>query len=267
MRDSYRFQEILNILDEKQTISIKCLSNIMHTSLSTLYRDLNQMEKAKLIIRMSGQIKKSEQKYTPSSFDFRANMQAAEKHVLAKCAADIVVPHSTIFMDASTTVAQIVDYLNPKDDITAITNSLYTADKLRQKRIRTFFLGGNLVKHSCAVGGVLSKNELNRYQIDAFFFSAYGVNSLGNVSTSFEDESILLRWLFKKQIFSVFLCDSSKFGRSSHFKVANYNDIDIAILTQSPPGDLLPPHCTIINSVQDLLDDTKYLSGNRVGGE
>ena len=56
--------------------------------------------------------------------DYRKALNAEAKASIGKRAVDLLVPGSTIFVDASTTAANMIDAMSPDLGITVLTNSL-----------------------------------------------------------------------------------------------------------------------------------------------
>ena len=183
-----------------------------------MYRDLREMENQGLVIRGNGGAVRVAEEKANLPLDFRKTVQAQEKAKIAQKATELIRPHTTIFLDASTTAAGMAEYLDPGMGITVLTNGLMTAVRLKETGIRTFCVGGSLIGNSVAVVGKLTDDFLEHFSIDMLFFSALGVDERGLIIDSSEQESFLRRRLLQKPLTSVFLCDHSKFGKRSVFK-------------------------------------------------
>ena len=99
---------------------------------------------------------------------------------------------------------------------------------------------GRMNLNLAAVGGALAIEAASNFNIDVMFFSAYGVNDRGMIVDTSEPETQLRSYLLKNAATSIFLCDSSKFGRSAMYNVAplsqvNYMITDGAVPSQFPP--------------------------------
>ena len=64
--------------------------------------------------------------------------------------------------------------------------------------------------------------------------TAHGVNDAGFIVDPSEKETNLRRYLLKNAAVSVFLCDGSKFGRSSIFNIAPLHQVDYLVTNAGP---------------------------------
>lgn len=239
VRREDRFQLILNLLGKENFITVEDLSRRFYISLPTAYRDLRELERRKLIIRGGGGAMLVAPEKANLPLDYRKTLNAEAKASIGKRAVDLLVPGSTIFVDASTTAANMIDAMSPDLGITVLTNSLMTAVCLRVAGIRTFCVGGHLIENSVAVGGKIAADVVDQFSIDMMFFSAYGVDDTGVIIDTSEIESSLRRYILRKPVTSVFLCDRSKFGKHSVFRIASLDMVDY-VITDAPMPDGYP---------------------------
>ena len=77
---------------------------------------------------------------------------------------------------------------------------------------------------------------MDRFRIDMMFFSSYGVDAKGVIIDTADAESTLRRRILQKPVESVFLCDQSKFGKSSVFRIASIAMVDYVIANAPLPA-------------------------------
>ena len=234
-------QRILELLGEGAFVTVESLCRTFYVSHPTIYRDLRELERQKVIIRGNGGAVRVAEEKTNLPLQFRQSRQIREKELLARAAVKLVVPGSTIFLDASSTAACMADWLDPAMDITVLTSGLLTAIRMKNAGIRTCCLGGLVSSNSMATGGKLAYDMLAHFRIQTLFFSAYGVDHKGIIADSSEEESHLRRYLLRKNLTSVLLCDGSKFGRRSTFRIAAMNDVDYLVTDGPVPKEFPQP--------------------------
>lgn len=205
------------------------LSHMLYVSIPTIYRDLREMSKRNLIIYANGRVQQTSDDTVTTPLDFRESVHAEEKAAIAAAAAKLIRDNSAIFIDASTTAANLIVHLQQFENLIVLTNGLVTAMSLKQVGVRTYCVGGALVENSLAVGGRIASEMVNQFQIDTMLFSAYGVNDKGIIIDPSEEETNLRRHILGMAKTSVFLCDKSKFGKNSLFNVAPLSDVDYLI--------------------------------------
>ena len=236
MQREERLRSMLELLRSEGFATVEELSRKFYISLPTAYRDLRELEREKLIIRSGGGAipVMAEKAHLP--LDFRQIMNVSAKVRIGQGAAAFLEPGSVVFLDASSTVASMVPFMDPKLDLTVLTNGLLTAVQLREVGIRTYCVGGRLVDNSVAVCGKLACDVIDQFAIQKLFFSAFGVDGRGVIVDMSETESSLRRYILNMPVTSVFLCDHSKFGRSSVFHTTPLEMVDY-VVTDAP----LPP--------------------------
>lgn len=233
-----RFQKLLSYLDENEFITVKNLSEKLNVSMPTVRRDLSELAARNQIVRShGGAMRAGHQGNTAPPIDFRRSVNAREKAALARAAVRFIRSNSVIFIDASTTVAYLTDHLEPFRDLIVITNSLTTAVHLKNRGVRTYCLGGEVLPDSMAVAGRVAMEAVANFNIDVMFFSSYGVNSQGVIVDSSENENELRRHVLQNCGTSVFLCDDSKFGKSAVFNLESLSSVDYMITNGMPPAE------------------------------
>ena len=240
LRDE-RLQDILEVLRVRGFVTGKDLSRKFYISLPTVYRDLRELERQGLIIRNGGGVIPVKEGKAHPPLNLRQVVNVDAKDAIGRCAARLLRPGCTAFLDASSTVASMVGYLDPAWNVTVLTNGLMTAMQLQAAGIRTCCVGGALIDNSVAVCGRIAEETVDRFSVDIFFFSAYGVDHRGDIVDMSGAESAFRRRLFQKPATSVFLCDASKFGKRSIFRVVPLGAVDYVISDAAPPAGIPSP--------------------------
>ena len=232
-----RFQKILSILAENEYETVKNLSEKLGISMPTVRRDLAEMAAQNLLLRSHGGAMRVDAKQITPPVDFRRSVNAREKGSIAKAAAAFVRSNSVIFIDASTTAAHMVEYLDNFRDLIVVTNSLSAAVHLKTAGIHTYCLGGEVIPSSVAVGGRIAVEAASNVNIDTMFFSSFGINDNGMIVDPSEEETELRAYLLRHVGTSVFLCDESKFGQNAVHNLASLSEVDY-VITNAP----IPQH-------------------------
>ena len=228
-----RLQKLLEILEKTEFSTVEYLSRELHVSMPTIRRDLMELSNRNLIIRSHGGAMHVPAEDTTTPVDFRKSTNSKKKALLSREAIKYIHSNIVIFIDASTTAAYVCDSLKGRQDLIVITNSLMTAAHLKNLGVRTYCLGGEVIGSSSAVGGALAIETVSNFNIDVMFFSAYGVTQEGMIVDTSEEETQLRHFILKNTATSVFLCDSSKFGRSAVYNLASLSEVS-CMITDGP---------------------------------
>lgn len=224
-----RYDKILEIINEEVYTSAQNLSKRLFVSLPTIRRDLAELQKRNLILRSHGGAKKIDTDHTVLPLDFRKTVNYTEKRRLCERAAKFIKDNDIIFIDASSTTIQMVDFIADKRAITVVTNSLALSVELHKKHIKSFCTGGELLNHSLGYAGDYAEEFVKNFNFDVTFFSCRGINSSQMIVDASLPETSLRRRVLDLSDKAVFLCDHSKFGVRAPYNLMSANDVDYII--------------------------------------
>lgn len=221
-----RQNEILQLLQQRKSMTVQELSKLLFTSESTIRRDLNELEKSGKVRRTFGGVVLEETLNKEVPLLLRRSQNHEAKQKIAAKAADLVDNDQVVFLDASSTVAHIVPFLSKFSDLTIITNSPNTALELGNLGIRTYCTGGLLLDASQAFVGAEAEDFVRRFNADIMFFSSRGVDLEGNITDSSAEESHLRKVMLANSQKKYYLYDTSKLGKRYLYNLCTTKDID-----------------------------------------
>lgn len=220
-----RQNSILEIIRSRKYCTIKYLSEQLFVASITIRRDLTEMESAGLVARCYGGVTIPDHENREVPFEIRNKSNFAIKANLAKKASKLIRDGDVVFLDASSTVSHITDYLSAEQNLTIITNSTLISEKLKEKHIRCYLTGGMPVENSHALVGSIAEQTLSGLYANVCLFSAQGIDEGGMISDQSEAESSLRRLMIKNSKKQFFLFDSSKYNKRFAFKICTAQDI------------------------------------------
>ena len=220
-----RQNTILEIIQSRKYCTVNFLSKQLFVAPITVRRDLIEMESAGLITRCYGGATIPEYENREVPFEVRNKSNFSIKDKLAKKAAKLIHTGDVVFLDASSTVSHITEYLSAEQNLTVFTNSMLIVQKLKEKRIRCYLTGGMPVENSYALVGSIAEQTLLDLYANVCFFSAQGIDERGIISDQSEAESALRRLMIKHSNKQYFLFDSSKYAKRFAFKIGSASEI------------------------------------------
>ena len=224
-----RQERILEILEEENYITAIKLAKTLYVSLPTIRRDLNELSRKGLIIRHHGGAKKINPDKVVMPVEFRKSVNYKEKRKLCESAVKLIKDDYIIFIDASTTTLQMVDFIPQSSPITVVTNSILISTTLTKKGVKNYLTGGELQQNSMCYAGVFAENFIKNFNFNLTFFSCHGVDENLNIVDTSLLETSLRKAVISQSERSVFLCDSSKFKVKAPYNLININEIDYVI--------------------------------------
>jgi len=232
-----RLNLILKALQDRQTLSLKEIIELTHSSRDTARRDIVKLTENNLVERNYGGISMPNTFKKLDSYLQRSDEYVNTKKSLAKRAAVFANQATQIYLDVSTTVEFMPKYLtNP--NLFAVTNSLDIADQLiRNSPCKTRILGGNLDSEKRCVTGTRPCLDLENYTFDYAFLSSVGIDEEG-IYYAYDDDIDYKTKIRKQAKKLVLLLDSRKVNVKHNFKVLNLNQIDYIITNDNLPQKL-----------------------------
>lgn len=230
--------EILNILNEAKSVEIGELADKLFVSPSTVRRRLEELQKKGLITRTHGGAKlNSEYSFFPA-FNSRIGQNSMEKAQIALSAIRFIKNGDVIFLDGSTTSFFIAKYLSDFQHIRVITNGIQHLSLLSGNDMTVYSTGGYIsAANRTVLVGHYAEETIKKFHADVAFLSARSVAEDGEIYDVFEEENFLRNCMREHADKKVFLCDSTKFGRTSPYRLCSVNDFDCIISDKDIRGN------------------------------
>lgn len=233
-----RLDIILLNLQEKNSLTLQEIIDLTGSSRDTARRDIIKLVNNNMAVRNYGGLSLPSSYNKLSVFLDRMDKEKAEKQCIAKMASHLVQSREFLYLDVSTTVSFLPQYLKQFDSLYTITNSIDIADKLlRQTDSEVRLLGGSLDREKRCVIGTKALSDLTDYHFSKAFLSADGITQQG-VFYSYDEDIEYKRQIKKRTDQLVLLLDHKKINATHNFHVFNLKDIDVLITTVTLPKKL-----------------------------
>jgi DeoR family fructose operon transcriptional repressor len=191
------------------------------TSIATLRRDLNMLEKEGIIDRVHGGARLAAGSSVEVAFEEREKENLPAKKAIAEAAFLRLRPYSTIFLDAGTTVLQLARRLRIAPmPITVFTNGLVVAQELLNvPKIRVMVLGGQLRAENASIIGPHAETMLDRLWFDQLFLGAGAISADETIYSVDLGEATLNAKMLARSAERFILVDATKFGHAATYAV------------------------------------------------
>lgn len=220
-----RLDKIIEILERKKHCTINFLASQLYVTPITIRRDIAILSEQGRVSKCYGGVSIVTHSNREVPLAVREAYNSDTKAAIAANAARLITKGSTIFLDASSTAAHIVDFLTPEQGVTVITNSIKTLMRLAERQITAYGTGGRLLHNSLAFAGAKAETTVSTMHADFMFFSSQGITLDGNITDFSEAETQLRQVMMSRADKCYFLCDSSKVGKTFLFQVCNISDL------------------------------------------
>lgn len=217
-----RYQMILQLLSERDAVTVAELSVILDSSESTIRRDLNTLADMGKLNKVFGGATALHPGtgVTETAFETREGEMSEEKTAIARYAATLVHDGDFVFIDAGTTTYRFIDFLtNAKANY--ITNGVAHARKLIQKGLDTYVISGRIKPFTEAVVGATGLELISRFNFTKAFVGTNGIDIDAGYTTPEIDEGMIKEAIVKHSYMAFILADHTKFRRVFPVTFAN----------------------------------------------
>ena len=222
-----RQQYILEKLDREHIVKLNDLTKQLNCSISTVRRDLSQLEEKGLLIRVHGGAKRNYSIQTEIEMEEKRSKNVQSKQLIGQLAASIIKNQEIIYLDAGTTTYEIIPYLKEFTDLKVITNGLAHAQLLTDLHIETIQIGGQVKEKTRAIIGSVAQKQLQQYRFNKAFIGINGIDYEYGYTTPDLEEAAMKKLAGKQANQCFVVADHTKFHHVSFAKVGELDDYSL----------------------------------------
>ena len=211
-----RHSMIIKAVNERASVTIAELAEMLDVSASTVKRDLIILANEGKIIKVRGGAMSRNESFTSveKNVEEKASICTEEKMTIAKYAAELIENGDFVVLDAGTTTEKMIDYLNVKD-VTFVTNGFIHAKKLARKGYKVFITGGEIKASTEAIVGAECVLTLKNYNFTKCFMGTNGISLTAGFTTPDVNEARVKSAAIESSREVYVLADHSKFDEVS----------------------------------------------------
>jgi len=238
-----RQARILELLASRGFLTVREVAEATGVSEITARRDLVELEERRALKRTHGgamTMRDGQVEIFDASeptFDARRRRNSKAKVAIARAAAQLVKPGSTIALDVGTSTLELARCLAEVGEIKIVTNNLRAASLLADSPHAVYVPGGRVRGKELSVYGSVTADQIRAYWFDIAFIGVSGVTEAGLFDYSPEDTEIKRIYMERaKRV--VVLCDAQKFGHHSMVQVAPLSAFQVLVTDEAPQPSL-----------------------------
>ncbi|WP_207782806.1 DeoR/GlpR family DNA-binding transcription regulator [Phytoactinopolyspora limicola] len=235
---SERHRVIIDLLDERGTVSVAELGQTLDVSEMTIRRDLLELERTGVLRRVHGGATSVGGRAYEPPFRVREGQKTAHKRGIAVAAAGLVEHGDAIALDVGSTVLMMADALTSVRQLTIVTASLRVAWSVAsthalEQTARLILTGGVVRAEEFSLTGQAASDTYRSMRLDKAFVGVGGLSpTVGATEFNLEDAEVK-RTMIRSARKVIVLADATKLGRESFAHFAHVSDIDTVITDQT----------------------------------
>lgn len=240
MLQAERLERIQEYLVTNKYASIAELSEFFHTSPSTIRRSLRELEQKKIVenIRGGAVLAGSGNTFEPP-YSIKRQRNEAEKKRIAAYAASLISGNCSIFLDASSTVRELVQTLRHKQDVTVCTNDVQiAADLSLAPNLTVLVTGGVLRQGYYSLSGFFAEQFIAHTQVDYAFMGIDAISPNNAFMLTNTEEVGIKRKIGQHSKELIILADHEKFNHSAFVRTWDFSEASLAITGKELPDNI-----------------------------
>lgn len=250
MNFQQRKQLIVQTVEERGSVEVSELADLLQTSEMTVRRDLVQLAASGLLYRTRGGAMKVSLATDKHRFASKTAVNAERKDYICQLAAQEIQEGDVIFMDCGSTVFRLCPFIRNKR-ITVVTNSLPVVAELMASEVTINLVGGEVDKERQAVHGLIAEEHMARYRANRAFIGVDGISLEHGLSANSEKEASTATAMARQTEKVYLLCDSSKLETNKYLYFAPLSLFDVLITDKETAPDTVAAYrqagITLIN--------------------
>lgn len=237
-----RCNQIIAMLKQDKSLSVRELCNRLEASEATIRRDLTRLEQDGILERTHGGAIISDEVsiIEEPSFYQKETEYHEEKVRIATYAYQTLEPNETIFLDAGTTTLEMARLIGESDiPLVIITNSVIACQYIaKNENVQLYSLGGEIRNHTLATVGQITLDGIIRFNTNKAFIGVNGISIEKGLTTPHIAEAEVKHAMMRQASEIIILADHSKFQQVTLCKFGSISMVDFIITDRGIPSHI-----------------------------
>ncbi|MBC7561183.1 MAG: DeoR/GlpR transcriptional regulator [Dermatophilaceae bacterium] len=227
-----RQQRILREVNRIGGVRVSGLVNTLGVSDMTVRRDIEVLAADGLVLKVHGGAAAiAGRSADEPGFGVKSELNPVAKSAIARVAAGLISPGSSIAISAGSTTYAVAQELLSVPDLTVVTNSPRVADLLHnaQRKDLTVVLTGGVRTPSDALAGPVADATLGSLHVDTLILGVHGIDQVAGLTTPNLIEAETNRALIATARRVIVVADNSKWGVVGLSTFATLDQVDVLV--------------------------------------
>lgn len=236
MNQTYRHNQILALIEQRDFVSIDELVNHFNVTPQTIRRDLNALAKTNDIARHHGGARLMSNTKNMEYLDRKQINQQAKTNI-AQQLVKTIPDGSSLFINIGTTTEAVAKALKDHKNLKVVTNNIHVAAIMSKNKSCSVIVAGGEVRNND--GGIIGESTvkfIDQFQMDFGVIGISGVDEDGSLLDYDYREVRVSQSIIRNSKQILLAVDHSKFGRNAIVRLGSINEAH-HLFTDFDPSD------------------------------
>jgi DeoR/GlpR family transcriptional regulator of sugar metabolism len=225
-----RRKKILELLQEEGSARVRELSVVFKVSEPTIRQDLEILDKHGFVTREHGGAFLRTVSRQVSTLTLQHQENLDKKAVIARCAAQFVLPGDRIILDSGSTMTELAKNIANLENLTVITNALNIALVMGANPTCSLMVtGGEFKAPTLSLTGELAAAFFRNIYMDKLFLATGGISPAFDLTYPGFNDIPVKNAMMQISRETYLLADSSKFGKATFASLGSIRRVQYLI--------------------------------------
>ena len=221
-----RQEKILDMLKAQKQVSVEELVTAFEVTPQTIRTDLNELHRAKKIVRIHGGARFDDGRENVD-YEARRQIAAVQKKLIGEAAAGIIPDNASLFINIGTTTEAFSNALAKHHGLLVVTNNINVANELRLRDDNEVIITGGVVRPSD--GGIVGEaavDFIKNFKVDYAVIGSSAIDSEGSLLDYDFREVKVAQAIIENARHVILVADSTKLKRSAPVRIGHISQVD-----------------------------------------
>ena len=240
MLQAERLERIRDYLVVNKYASIAELAETFQTSPATIRRCLKELEQKKVVESIrGGAVLCGSGNTFEHPYSIKRRRNETEKKRIAAYAASLISANNSVYLDASSTVREMAEYLHHKQGVSVCTNDVQIAGDLSSASgLVVMVTGGVLRQGFYSLSGYFTDLFVSKTQVDYAFMGIDAISKENGLMLTNSEEVGTKQKIGEHASELIVLADHEKFEHTAFLKTWDFAEIALVITGIELPDEV-----------------------------